>query len=62
VDDNSPENLAGGLAAALRSGKTNQACIRQSAVEYDWASIACKIEREYQALLASKNLIQKATA
>ena len=62
VNDNSPENLAGGLAAALRSGKMSREQIRQSALEYDWASIARQVEGEYHSLLASKDLIQKATA
>ena len=62
VSGNSPESLAGGLAAVLRSAKMDRARIRQSAMEYDWAAIACKVEREYQSLLTSKDLIQKATA
>jgi D-inositol-3-phosphate glycosyltransferase len=62
VSGNSPESLAGGLAAVLRSAKMDRARIRQSAMEYDWGAIACKVEREYQSLLTSKDLIQKATA
>ena len=62
VNDNSPENLADGLAAVLCSGEMNKLTIRQSALEYDWTAIARKIEIEYQVLLASKDLTQKATA
>jgi D-inositol-3-phosphate glycosyltransferase len=62
VLDNSPQNLADGLAAVLCSAEMNKKGVRQSALEYDWSAIARKIEIEYQALLASKNLTQKATA
>ncbi len=54
--DNSPQNLADGLAAVLCSGGMNRAHIRQSALEYDWATIARKVEKEYRALLFSKDI------
>jgi D-inositol-3-phosphate glycosyltransferase len=62
VPDNSPERLADGLAAVLCSGEMNKLTIRQSALEYDWASIARKIEKEYGALLAAKDIKQEASA
>jgi len=62
VPDNSPERLADGLAAVLCSGEMNKLTIRQSTLEYDRTAIARKIEIEYQALLASKDLTQKVTA
>ncbi|RJO61259.1 MAG: glycosyltransferase family 1 protein [Dehalococcoidia bacterium] len=62
VSDNNPQNLADGLAAVLDSESVDAQLIRQSVLEYDWSAIARKIEIEYQAILASKNLTQKATA
>jgi len=62
VNDNSPGNLADGLAAALRSEKKNQEYIRQSALEYDWTTIARKIEKECRSLLASQDIKLKASA
>ena len=61
VSSNRPESLAGGVAAVLHSEEMNQTRIKQSAFEYDGAFITREIEREYQAILASKNLAQKAT-
>jgi D-inositol-3-phosphate glycosyltransferase len=62
VDDNSPENLAEGLANVLDCENNDAQAVRQSVLEYDWAAIAQKIEREYQALLSPKDLTQKAAA
>jgi D-inositol-3-phosphate glycosyltransferase len=56
LQDNNPENLADGLAAILRKGDMNKYCIRQTAVGYDWASIALRMESEYGDLAAEKCL------
>jgi D-inositol-3-phosphate glycosyltransferase len=53
VADNSPENLAAGLDAVFGSNELDRNTVRQSALAYDWKSIAKQIEAEYSGLLSA---------
>jgi D-inositol-3-phosphate glycosyltransferase len=62
VENNSPQNLATGLASVLASHEMDRANVQLSAVAYNWASIARKIEREYKGLTAPADLTEEVSA
>lgn len=62
VPDNTPQSLAVGLVDIINAKNMDKTYIRQSALGYDWLSIARQIETESLALVSSSVSARKVSA